>query len=56
VRYGGDDPHAELAHHSARPEHASSRLEEWFENAWNTLRGDPGPGYVHDLGLRHIAV
>jgi magnesium-protoporphyrin O-methyltransferase len=29
----------------------AARLEEWFENAWNTLRGDPCPGYVHDLDL-----
>jgi magnesium-protoporphyrin O-methyltransferase len=28
-----------------------ARLEEWFENAWNTLRGRPCPGYVHDLDL-----
>ncbi len=28
-----------------------ARLEEWFENAWNTLRGQPCPGYVHDLDL-----
>ena len=35
----------------------AARLEEWFENAWNTLRGDPCPGYVHDLDLieRHLA-
>jgi hypothetical protein len=26
-------------------------VEEWLENAWNTLRGRPCPGYVHDLGL-----
>ncbi len=29
----------------------AARLEEWLENAWNTLRGDPCPGYVHDLDL-----
>jgi SAM-dependent methyltransferase len=29
----------------------AARLEEWFENAWNTLRGQPCPGYVHDLDL-----
>ena len=28
-----------------------ARLEEWFENAWNTLRGQPCPGYVHNLDL-----
>ena len=28
---------------------AIARLEEWFENAWNTLRGQPCPGYVHNL-------
>jgi SAM-dependent methyltransferase len=28
-----------------------ARLEEWLENAWNSLRGRPCPGYVHDLGL-----
>jgi magnesium-protoporphyrin O-methyltransferase len=28
-----------------------ARLEEWFENAWNTLLGQPCPGYVHDLDL-----
>jgi len=26
-----------------------ARLEERFENAWNTLRGQPCPGYVHGL-------
>jgi SAM-dependent methyltransferase len=26
-----------------------SRLEEWFENIWNTVRGCPCPGYVHDV-------
>jgi SAM-dependent methyltransferase len=26
-----------------------SRVEEWFENIWNTLRGCPCPGYVHDI-------
>lgn len=29
----------------------AARLEEWFENAWNTLRGRPCPGYVHNLDL-----
>lgn len=29
----------------------AARLEEWFDNAWNTLRGRPCPGYVHDLDL-----
>jgi len=28
-----------------------ARLEEWVENAWNNLRGEPCPGYVHDLDL-----
>ena len=28
---------------------AIARLDEWFENAWNTLHGRPCPGYVHDL-------
>lgn len=28
-----------------------ARLEEWFENAWNTLLGQPCPGYVHSLDL-----
>jgi SAM-dependent methyltransferase len=28
-----------------------ARLEEWFDNAWNTLLGRPCPGYVHDLDL-----
>jgi SAM-dependent methyltransferase len=28
-----------------------NRLEEWVENAWNTLRGRPCPGYVHDLDM-----
>ena len=28
-----------------------ARFVEWFENAWNTLFGQPCPGYVHDLGL-----
>jgi SAM-dependent methyltransferase len=27
-----------------------SRLEEWFENIWNNVRGCPCPGYVHDIG------
>jgi SAM-dependent methyltransferase len=29
----------------------AARLEEGFENAWNTLLGQPCPGYVHDLDL-----
>lgn len=29
----------------------AARLEEWFENAWRTLRGESCPGYVHDLNL-----
>ncbi len=29
----------------------AARLEEWFESAWNTLRGQSCPGYVHDLDL-----
>jgi len=28
-----------------------ARLDEWFENAWNSLRGRPCPGYVHSLDL-----
>jgi SAM-dependent methyltransferase len=28
-----------------------ARLDEWFENAWNSLRGQPCPGYVHSLDL-----
>jgi SAM-dependent methyltransferase len=28
-----------------------ARLEEWLENAWNSLRGQPCPGYVHSLDL-----
>jgi SAM-dependent methyltransferase len=28
-----------------------ARVEEWLENAWNSLRGRPCPGYVHDLDL-----
>jgi SAM-dependent methyltransferase len=28
-----------------------ARLEESLENAWNSLRGRPCPGYVHDLDL-----
>jgi len=28
-----------------------ARLEEWVENAWNSIRGRPCPGYVHDLDL-----
>jgi SAM-dependent methyltransferase len=28
-----------------------ARLDEWVENAWNTLRGQPCPGYVHNLDL-----
>ena len=27
----------------------AARLEEGFENAWNTLRGQSCPGYVHNL-------
>jgi SAM-dependent methyltransferase len=27
-----------------------SRVEEWFENIWNNIRGCPCPGYVHDIG------
>lgn len=27
-----------------------SRMEEWFENIWNNVRGCPCPGYVHDIG------
>jgi SAM-dependent methyltransferase len=27
-----------------------SRAEEWFENIWNSVRGCPCPGYVHDIG------
>ena len=27
-----------------------ARLDEWIENAWDTLRGRPCPGFVHDLG------
>jgi SAM-dependent methyltransferase len=30
---------------------ALARLDEWVENAWNTLRRRPCPGYVHDLDL-----
>jgi SAM-dependent methyltransferase len=30
---------------------AAARLEEWFENAWSSLRDEPCPGYVHDLDL-----
>ena len=29
----------------------AARVEEWFENAWNTLRGQSCPGYVHNLDL-----
>lgn len=29
----------------------AARLDSWLENAWNTLRGRPCPGYVHDLDL-----
>lgn len=29
----------------------AARLEEWFENAWNNLRGQSCPGYVHSLDL-----
>jgi len=34
-----------------------ARLEERLENAWNTLRGQACPGYVHDLDLieEHLA-
>ena len=28
-----------------------ARVAEWLENAWNSLRGRPCPGYVHDLDL-----
>ena len=28
-----------------------ARLDEWVENAWNSLRGLPCPGYVHNLDL-----
>ena len=28
-----------------------ARLDERFENAWNTIRGRPCPGYVHNLDL-----
>jgi len=28
-----------------------ARLDERFENAWNTMRGRPCPGYVHNLDL-----
>ena len=28
-----------------------ARLAEWFENAWNARRGQPCPGYVHNLDL-----
>lgn len=28
-----------------------ARLDEWFENAWSTVRGRPCPGYVHSLDL-----
>jgi magnesium-protoporphyrin O-methyltransferase len=31
-----------------------NRLEEWVENAWNTLRGRPCPGYVHDLDMIEV--
>jgi len=30
---------------------AIARMDEWLENAWNSLRGRPCPGYVHDLDL-----
>jgi SAM-dependent methyltransferase len=26
-----------------------SRIDEWFENIWNIVRGCPCPGYVHDI-------
>lgn len=29
----------------------AARLEQWFENAWNNLRGQSCPGYVHSLDL-----
>ena len=29
----------------------AARLEAWIENAWNNLRGQSCPGYVHNLGL-----
>ncbi len=29
----------------------AARLEVWFERAWDALRGQPCPGYVHDLDL-----
>ena len=29
----------------------ANRLEEWFENAWKTLRRQACPGYVHNLDL-----
>ena len=29
----------------------AARVEEWFQNAWNTLRGQSCPGYVHNLDL-----
>jgi SAM-dependent methyltransferase len=29
----------------------AARVEEWFENAWNTLRGQSCPGYVHNLDV-----
>jgi magnesium-protoporphyrin O-methyltransferase len=28
-----------------------ARLDAWVENAWNSIRGRPCPGYVHDLDL-----
>jgi magnesium-protoporphyrin O-methyltransferase len=28
-----------------------ARIDEWLENAWNSIRGRPCPGYVHDLDL-----
>jgi magnesium-protoporphyrin O-methyltransferase len=28
-----------------------ARLEEWLENAWNRMRGQPCPGYVHSLDV-----
>ena len=28
-----------------------AQLDEWLEHAWNSMRGRPCPGYVHDLDL-----
>ncbi|HYN69281.1 MAG TPA: class I SAM-dependent methyltransferase [Candidatus Eisenbacteria bacterium] len=30
---------------------ALARLEQWVEDVWNGLRGQPCPGYVHSLDL-----